>query len=256
MDAIIDEIRKKILESITQKTSDWKEKVYDSQQYQQELRYISDITKDFIDAIRTINIYSTSAGDVYDNFFCIKATDDLIQSVLAIEMMVNNGIHNTVKRELRYLIEMITKYVIVDYDKMGEDMEVKLQYLRDNIPNSSIEIIAEYSTPFQEPLSSNFKSEVKDFFYKSCAYVHPSQKQLDEQISNYNNGNSIGFESAKMLSNMNKTIFRCYDLILTMCFHSFGQSMSKDLFEQIFNDNKKWKYHKGKYTKELKNTLS
>jgi hypothetical protein len=45
------------------------------------------------------------------------------------------------------------------------------------------------------------------------------------------------------------------DYELTMCYHSFGYSMSKDLFEQIFNENPKWKFHKGKYVKEYKKTL-
>ena len=47
--------------------------------------------------------------------------------------MVKNGIHNTVKRELRYLIEMMTKYLIVDYDKMGKPLHEKLDYLKNNI---------------------------------------------------------------------------------------------------------------------------
>ena len=251
----IEELRKKIIESLTQKKSDWKGKVFDTQQYQQELKYIDDITYDFISSIRTISIYSRRGGDIYDNFLCIKASDDIIQSALAIHMMAKNGIHNTIKRELRYLIEMNTKYVIVDYAKMGAKLEDKTKYLKDEIPNSSIEIIDKYSTPFNEPLKSNFRSEVKDFFYKSCAYVHPSKKQIDEQIKNYENGNTIGFESAKMFSDLNRLIFRAYDMMLTMCFHSFGHSMSKDLFEQIFDDNAKWKFHKGKYVKEYRKTL-
>lgn len=255
MDDYVDELRKKILESLISKQSDWKEKVFKTQQYQQELKFIDDITKDFVDALRFISIYSTRGGDIYENFLCIKATDDIIQSAIAIHMMMKNGIHNTVKRELRYLIEMNTKYVIVDYAKMGEKLETKTQYLKNEIPNSSIEIIENYSTPFAEPVKSNFRCEVKDFFYKSCAYVHPSKKQLDEQLNNYENGNTIGFESSKMFSDLNKLIFRAYDMMLTMCYHSFGYSMSKDLFEQIFNENPKWKFHKGKYVKEYKKTL-
>lgn len=251
----IDELKKKIFESLLIKQSDWHETVYDSQQYQQELKYINCVTQDFVDTLRAISIYSTRAGGLYDNFLCIRATDDLIQSAIAIHQMIKNGIHNTVKRELRYLIEMTAKYVIIDYAKMGEKLEIKTQYLKDEIPNSSIDIIDNYSTPFSACTALNFKSEVKDFFYKSCAYVHPSKKQIDEQLNNYENSNTIGFESPKMLSEINKKVFRAYDMILTMCFHSFGHSMSTDLFEQIFNENNKWKFHKGKYVKQYKRHL-
>jgi hypothetical protein len=255
MEDPIEELRKKILENFTSRKSDWVEKTYSSQQYQQELKYIKDISTDYIDTLRAISIYSTRGVEIYNKFLCIRAIDDLIQSAIAILTLVENGIHNTVKRELRYLIEMITKYVIVDYAKMGESFEVKTEYLRNEIPNSSIDIVNQYSTPFSVDTKEQFQSEIKDFFYKACAYVHPSKKQIDEQVKNYERGNTIGFESSKMFIDINKLVFRAYDMILTMVFHSYGYSMSKDLFEQIFNDNPKWKFHKGKYVKEYSKTL-
>lgn len=74
-------------------------------------------------------------------------------------------------------------------------------------------------------------------------------------MDNYKRNNTIGFESAKMFTDINKVIFRAYDMILVMVFHSFGHSMTKDLFEQIFDDNPKWKFHKGKYVKEFRKGL-
>lgn len=255
MEDPIEELRKKFIESLTTKTSDWREKVYNSQQYQQEIKSLEVISMDFVNTVRAISIYSSRGGDIYDKFLCIRTIDDLIQSAIGIKTMVENGIHNTVRRELRYLIEMTTKYVLVDYAKMGESFESKTEYLRDNVPNSSIEVIEEYSTPFSGELQSQFRSEIKDFFYKACAYVHPSKRQIDEQMENYKRNNSIGFESAKMFTDINKIIFRAYDMILVMVFHSFGHSMTKDLFEQIFDENPKWKFHKGKYVKEFRNEL-
>lgn len=256
MEDPIEDLRKSIIESLKKKTSDWKEKVYYSQQYQEELKYSNDITLDFVNTLRTISFYSTRATYIYNEFLCIKAINDMVQSAMAIDMMVKNGIHNTVKRELRYLIEMVTKYVIVDYAKMGQNLAAKTKYLEEEIPNSSIEVVVEYSTPFAEPVASSFRNEVKDFFYKACAYVHPSKKQLEEQLNNFEKGNTIGFESAKMLTEINKTIFRAYDMILTMMFHSFGHSMSKDLFEQLYFDDPKWKFHKGKYVGEFSKIFS
>jgi len=255
MEDPIEELRKQLMESFTSKKSEWTEKVFNSQQYQQEVKYIKDISKDFVDTLRTISFYSTRAGNIFDNFLCVRTIDDLIQSAIGILSMVENGIHNTVRRELRYLIEMITKYVIVDYAKMGESFEIKTQYLKDEIPNSSIEIVMDYSTPFSSATKEQFQSEVKDFFRKACAYVHPSKRQIDEQVANYQRGNTIGFESAKMFTDINRIVYIAYDMILTMVFHSFGHSMSKDIFEQVFNDNPKWKFHKGKYVKEYSKVL-
>ena len=49
MEDPIDEIRKQIMESFSSKKSEWEEKVYNCKQYQQEIKYLNDITKDFID---------------------------------------------------------------------------------------------------------------------------------------------------------------------------------------------------------------
>ncbi len=255
MEDPIEELRKKVMESLTSKTSDWRDNVYNSQQYQQEIKTLEAISMDFVNTTRAISIYSTRDGDIYANFLCIRTIDDLIQSAIGIKTMVENGIHNTVRRELRYLIEMTTKYVLVDYAKIGDSFDSKTEYLRDNVPNSSIEVIEDYSTPFSDEIKTQFRSEVKDFFYKACAYVHPSKRQIDEQMDNYKRNNTIGFESAKMFTDINKIVFRAYDMILAMVFHSFGHSMTKDLFEQIFDKNPKWKFHKGKYVKEFRKAL-
>lgn len=256
MEDPIEELRKQVLESLSNKKSEWEEKVFNSQQYKQEIKYLNDFTLDFVDCLRVVSVYSTRARGMYDNFLCIRSIDDILQSSIGILSMIKNGIHNTVRRELRYLIEMITKYVIVDYAKSGESFKIKTEYLNSEIPKSSIEIVEKYSTPFSSPLKEQFRSEIKDFFKKACAYVHPSKKQIDEQIRNYGRGHIIGFESAKMFSEINKLVFRAYDMILVMVFHSFGSSMSGDLFEQVFNENQKWKFHKGKYTKEYAKLVS
>lgn len=246
----MEELQIKLEEMLTDKQDTWNKDVYNSQHYQQELKLIRDITNDFIYTLNSISLCSTRAGNIYDDFLTIKAIDDILQSVIAILSLVEHGIHNTIKRELRYLIEMMTKYVIVDYVKMGESLTTKTQYLKDSIPNSSIDVIDGYTPPLIGVKNDEFKAEVKDFFYKACVYVHPSKKQIDEQVKNYERGNTIGFESSKMLADMNKLIFRAYDMILVMLFHGFGDSMSGDLFIQLLDDNKKWKFHKSKYVKE------
>jgi hypothetical protein len=54
---------------------------------------------------------------------------------------------------------------------------------------------------------------------------------------------------------MNKAIFEVYDIILAILFSCFGNSMSGDIFEQVLDLNKKWKFHKGKYTSQISKVL-
>lgn len=223
--------------------------VMDSQQFKDGLKYLSDFSLDAINTIRTMRLYSFRASYIYEEFLSIKSSDDLLQSIVGIRELVVNGIHNMAKRELRYLLEMTTKYLVVDLEKMGSPLADKTAYLQSDIPNASIEVVDRITTPFDPALDKQFKDEVKDIFYKACAYVHPSKKQLDEQLARYEKGATIGFETAKMLADLNQATFRVYDIILTMLFIGYGPSMSGDLFIEWFDEQPKWKFHKGKYVR-------
>jgi hypothetical protein len=253
-DDFIEELRKTIISNQQQKRQDHRKDVLESVEYKNEVKYLHDFTFDFTDVLRAISIYSTRGGDIYPNFLTIRFIEELLESAVGILSLVSNGSHNMARREMRYLLELAVKYVIIDYELMGKPLSEKLEYLATNIPNSSIEVINRYHPPLEENLNSLFKNEVRDYFYKACAYVHPSKRQLSERLENQKNGATIGFETTKMLKEMNKIIFRGYDMILFMVFHGFGHSMSKDIFEQLLVDNKKWKFHKGKYIKYLKVT--
>lgn len=98
-------------------------------------------------------------------------------------------------------------------------------------------------------VDKEFKDEIKDIFYKA-AYVHPPQRQIEEQLENYSKGIKVGFETSKMLAEINKLIFRTYYTILTLLFIGLGHSMSGELFIEIYDTEPKWKFHKGKYIKQ------
>lgn len=224
--------------------------VMNSDQFKNSVKFINDFTLDFLQAIKAISLYSTRAKDLYNNFLIINASDDIIQSAVGIRSLAIEGIQNMAKRELRYLIEMSVKYLIVDQEMAGKLIGEKTQYLSSNIPNSSIDVINRMHTSFDSASEVELKNEITDFFYKSCAYVHPSQKQIEEQMTNSANGFTIGLESAKSLSDLGKITFRAYDMILALMFIGFGDSMSGDLFINVFDGNPKWKFHKGKYVKK------
>jgi hypothetical protein len=250
MNDYLKQLAEEIKKELQEKRDTYKNTVYNSQQFQEELKFLGDFSWDAINTIRTISFYSTRATYIYKEFLTVHSSDDLIQSIVGLQFLVSNGIQNMAKREIRYLLEMTTKYLVVDQEQSGKDLATRTEYLKDSIPNASIEVVDRLSTPFIADVDKEFKAEVKDIFYKACAYVHPSQKQIQEQITNYSRGIHIGLETARMLSDVNKLLFRSYDIVLTMLFIGFGHSMSGDLFIEYFDTEPKWKFHKGKYVKQ------
>jgi hypothetical protein len=243
----IKEIRDELIEHLKEDQKEHEQKQLKSQEYIQGIKYLHSITVDFINTLRLVSFYSTRADDIYKDFFTISVIDELIESSIAISYLSEQGIYNPLKRELRYLLELTVKSVGIDYNMMGKSLSQKIEYFQSKVPNSSIEYIETYRLPFNDMENDKFKSDIKDLFYKSSAYVHPSKKQFIERLNNKQKGNYIGFDTAEMLTKFNKLLFRTYDIIITLLFHGFGESMTGDLFIQILDDNKKWKYHKGKY---------
>jgi len=236
-----------IRDSIKKKVHAYDETVLNSQEYKQGLKHLHGVIGDFVNTLRSIAFYSTRGGEIYPEFLTIRTIDELIQSAMTIGILAENGVFGTVKRELRYLIELTTKNVIIDYRLMGKSLESKIDYLHSEIANSSIEDIETFTPPFDAKINAEFIAEMKDFFRKACAYVHPSRKQFEERIASYEKGYTIGFEPAKMLTDANQLIFRAFDMILVLVFHGFGESMSGDLFINFLDDRTNWKFHKGKY---------
>ena len=58
---------KQLKEKIKEKSDRHKKDVLESQEYKQGIKYLNDITKDFIQTLQCISFYSTTAGDIYEN---------------------------------------------------------------------------------------------------------------------------------------------------------------------------------------------
>lgn len=247
----LDELKKQIQQEHEEKVQRHKELI-ESPQYIAARKFLDSYTWDMIQAVRSVSIYSTRARHIYDNCLFIHSIDDLLQSFISIKFQVENGVFNSAKRELRYILELSVKNSVVDSQNPNSNLQERIKYLHDNIPRSSIQI-AEQLSPILAPADKKeFLAEINLHYSQICEYIHPSKKQIEEQIFNYSKGNTIGFESAKMLESTNSLIFKVYDIILVLLFSDFGPSMSKDLYEELFCDNPKWKFHKGKHCERFK----
>ncbi len=226
-----------------------KNEVLENPKYKEQVKYSESMIFDFINTIRLLSLYSGRYLNFYKDSMSIEITDEIIESLVGILNLIREGIYNNPKREIRYMIELVAKIVMVDELAKGKKLKSKITYLKKNIDNSSVDIIKDIQFPFEDKLNSDLKSEIKSNFKKMCAYVHPSEKQLLERLSNKDNRNTIGFDSIKMLSDFNRTMFRNLDIILFMLLYSFDSSLCKDLLKAVLESNAKWKYKHGKYTK-------
>lgn len=224
-----------------------------SADYQNEVKFISRMTGDLVALLKLCMIYSTRAGEYSENSIVVRSTEDLAQSVLAAWNLVQDGLINPVKRELRYVIESQVKYLFVDQQtetgKPVTTLDERLEYLQANV-DSSIDVRQQLRLRlFHSDDAKQFIDELYDAYRECCAYVHVSRRQIEERLQSAENGRSLGFETADELRQIGRLMFRVYDMALALYFHGYGESMTGDVFVAVLDDWPSWKFHKGKYVK-------
>jgi hypothetical protein len=223
-----------------------------SKDYQDAWKFVQRATFDFIRAIQACCLMSTRAPEIYNEMLVFRMAEDLLQSTLATLFLTENGMHNPVRRELRYMIEGGVKNLFVDQQKPAESIEKRLEFLLKEVDNSSISMADQLALgAFDPPTKKLFIDEMNDVYYKMCAYVHPSSRQIEEQIVLAEAGKAYGFETAEELRDIGKLVFRTYDMLLVLFFHGLGLGLAGDVLVQMFDDEESWKFHKAKYMKLL-----
>jgi hypothetical protein len=208
--------------------------------YQSELKFISRITNDIILLLSMCLSYSGRAGEYSENSLVVRSTDDLAQSVLAAWHLVQQGLINPVKRELRYIIESSVKYLYVDQQTEGgktiPKLTKRLDFLDANV-NSSIDVREQLKLNALHPSDAKqFIDELYDIYRDCCAYVHVSRRQIEERLKLIEKGRSYGFETAEELRKIGRLMFRVYDVALTLYFHGYDLSMTGDLFIEFLDE--------------------
>jgi hypothetical protein len=129
-------------------------KMKEGERYQAELKFLSRMTDDILKVLYVCLTYSSRAGDESENSLVIRSIADFGQSVGAASNLARLGLINPVKRELRYVIESMVKYLYVD-QKIRKDatipkLEERLDFLHANV-DSSIGVRHELELPALHP---------------------------------------------------------------------------------------------------------
>lgn len=195
---------------------------------------------------------ATRCPGLVDKSLTFRFLDDTLQAILAIYVMTKEGLVNPAKREMRYLLESSCKHYYVDSAKMGCSLPERLQFLKSNVPRSSLSFIDSLTLPaFNVTTMSDFLTDCKSLYSRLCQYVHPSPEQIAEYLRLSSKGISPGFESYKELQKLNGEASRLYDIVLILHFHSLGLGLAGDVFTVVLDGQEKWPFHRTKYVKKL-----
>ena len=219
-----------------------------SKEFQDELKFLYRTRDSFIKAFTAITLYSSRSPYLCRKSLLFTDAEDILQSSLSYAALIPEGILNVTRRELRYILETICTHYYVDSQQFDKPLEDRLSFLRSLGRQPKIELLADTKLQaFDSTQTANFISDVSQLYSLLCEFVHPSAQQIEERLRRANAGRFSGFEGVEDLRRLNRDVFRTLDIVLAVYFHALSLPLAGDIFTQILDQDKNWKFHKGRW---------
>ncbi|MGB3409934.1 MAG: hypothetical protein WBA45_01950 [Microthrixaceae bacterium] len=223
-----------------------------SEEFQSELTYGRRLMIDFVTAVRACNLAFTRYPHADEWLLCATA-DEIIESSAGIGALAADGVFSPGRRELRYMLEAVVKAIYCDQALPGDASRAeRIAWVSEtsNVPRSSVDVIDKVQLRLvADPLS--FRHAVANLFGSLSGYTHVSKNQMEERLRRFERGEFIGFEQPRTLRAFNKVIASAYDVILALVFEGVGPAFAGDVFVQLLDADPGWKFHRGRYVKEV-----
>ena len=222
-----------------------------SRRFQDAQTHLSRVLTDFAFVLRLASMAFTRQPDSRE-WLQQANVDDVLESIVAIPFLVEQGIFNAGRRELRYLLEALVKFVYVDQQLPDAPLAERVAMLADNkrVPRSSVEPI-DWITLRMVTDQKEFRDAVTSAFGALSGYVHPSKQQVDERLRRASRGEFTGFEGPKVVETVTQLATQTLDLAVVLIFEGVGPAFTGDMYIHLLDDNPKWKFHRTKFTPEV-----
>lgn len=180
--------------------------------------------------------------------FMLRLIDDIIQSVISMEYLGQEGFMNICKRELRYLIELALKANFIVNSSDDGDFDSQVKKFEKLLNSSNINPVNDLQINYLDTdVTAEFKTDVKRLYGFLCKYVHASTHQIQERIAQVMMGRSIGFEGTAALAELNGLLERSYVIVLVFLFNSIPQYVVGDFLVGPDGGINAWYFSQSKY---------
>lgn len=192
-----------------------------SKEYTEEYALHQSIIDSFMQCLFFAQLNCSRSSELKNSLFILSVIDDMFQSVVAIACLTKQGIRNTCRRELRYLLELAIKACVVSQKYSTKSVDEQITEYINTIKSTNVSMIKEIDFFFFDTvLKESFVSEVLRMYGNLSTYVHSTPKQMYERISLAQKGRYIGFEGTNELKELNYELTITLSFVLSLFFHS------------------------------------
>lgn len=218
-----------------------------SEEYKEEWNRLLDMRKSIFYCLSFCYVNSARDGVSGKRNFFLRMIDDILQSVMSIEIIAKEGISNTCRRELRYLIELSIKSCLIVNNTSKQNFEDQIDEYQKLLNSSNINPINSLSFSYLKDKEDEFKTETKRLYGYLCKYSHSSSFQIKERLAKAEIGRTIGYEGIEELRKLNNDIEKVFAIVLVMIFHSVAQYVTGDFLVEPNGETVSWYFNQSKY---------
>ncbi|MGH7046975.1 MAG: hypothetical protein ACREE2_11385 [Stellaceae bacterium] len=159
------------------------------------------------------------------------------------------GVHNTIKRELRFLIEASIKICFIQQNSYESLITGKLKQFDHELASQRISIKKNLLLSLlPESLCEDFREEMGRVYGLTSNYVHLTPEQIEERIAAIDAGRTAGRESAGDVTALNELLSRGLGCSLVLLFHSVPTWVAGDwLVDFEDGSTNKWYFSRSRF---------
>ena len=197
----------------------------------------------FLNALRFVVQDASRDPGYFDSHILSYAAQDYIQSTMAFPLLIREGIHNVVRRELRFLLEMSIKICRIQQQDRTGKVEEKLTKFIETFDTTNISMQKQLPLKLLPDVErTKFIKEVGRIYGETSSYVHWTSSQVAERIDLVDAGRTSGFESADDVDKLAVLLARTLSCCLVFLLHSVPEYVSGDLLVEIDGSSRRWAF--------------
>jgi hypothetical protein len=214
-------------------------------QYLQQTDYIC---RSFLFGLSFI-VQDTARDPSYiDNHLLSYTAQDFLQSTISLPLLIQQGIHNVCRRELRFILEMAIKLCSIQQQQYSSNISSKLDSFKSTLDSSKISVKNQITLEMlTEEKREIFLQDVGRLYGETSNYVHLTTFQILERIRLVDQGYTSGKESPAEVEALNNLIARSLACSLVFLLHSVPSYVAGDLLVNDDGSSPSWIFAQSKY---------
>lgn len=195
-------------------------------------------------------VVSDTARDpsYFENHLLSYTSQDFLQSTISLPILIQEGIHNVCRRELRFILEMSIKICFVQQKQYNSDIATKLSSFKSIFDSPNISIQKQLDLHLiPEPERLSFYQEVGRLYGETSSYIHLTQAQILERIALVDQNRISGQEGADEIESLNRLIGRGLACSLVFLLHSVPRYVAGDLLVEPDGSSLKWFFGQSRF---------